>query len=966
MVNEPATATGWRRGWKGPRGVAVAAALISGLLFAAAWYQLGRWREEQQLRQIRDDVRVALGTRSNALVSALERRLALLDGLHAFVELHLGSPDFGDKFSAFAARLRTAVPGVRDFAVARGSVYQFVYPPEGNERILGYNLLMDPRPEVRADTKRALDGQGLVLSGPIDFVQGGVGLIARRAVRLNDAVWGLAAVVLDLKPILVEAGLDPPSGDLVISVRVRGGSTIVGSGQTFSGQSVVQLIDLPDGQWEMAGRPKDGWALQIDRDGRLWMASGLVLSLVPMTLVFLFTWRQRVRRQYQARTEALVEERTAALARTSVIVENSPVILVRWLRGEGWPVEYVSDNIAQFGYTADDFHSGRLRWADIVVPEDLELIRAQTARDRLGGIRRTRQEYRILTSDGAVRWMEDRTSFVEESGGRTIHQGIIIDVTERKQREEAQFEAERRLRDILESVQMVAVMTDTDGRVTFCNSFLLALTGWSREEVIGADWFDRFVPEPDRAVVRSWFRDALITGSSGGGHEYPIVTRQGGRREMFWDSTRILNASGVVAGLASFGRDLTALRQLEAQYLQSQKMEAVGQLAGGIAHDFNNLLQVITGFAGLALDDLPEDAPARREISEIERAATRATALVRQLLAFSRRQTMERRLIEPNETVGTLLTMLQRLIGEHIELEFLPGADVPPVVADSGQVEQVLVNLCVNARDAMPDGGRITLSTALVTIGAEFMEHRPWARPGRYVLLRVSDNGPGIPPEILEHIFEPFFTTKDVGKGTGLGLATVYGIVKQHDGMIDVSTGPESGTTFLVYLPADARETRPAESGRVEMTAPRGDQTILLAEDDVLVRNLALRVLEQAGFRVLVAKDGAEAMALVESRGAEIDLALLDMVMPKASGMQVRRRIREIQPTVGVIYCSGYSRQVLTDETDPDKERIELLLKPYTRQMLMDRVRAALASRDQAVGAAPTEVRGVPSTPARS
>ena len=273
---------------------------------------------------------------------------------------------------------------------------------------------------------------------------------------------------------------------------------------------------------------------------------------------------------------------------------------------------------------------------------------------------------------------------------------------------------------------------------------------------------------------------------------------------MFWDSTRILNASGTIAGLASFGRDLTDLRQLEAQYLQSQKMEAVGQLAGGIAHDFNNLLQVITGFAGLALDDLPEGRRrAARDFGDRARRH-RATTLVRQLLAFSRRQTMQRRLIDPNETVGTLLTMLQRLIGEHIELEFVPGVNVPPVVADSGQVEQVLVNLCVNARDAMPDGGRITLSTALVTIDAAFMESRPWARPGRFVLLSVSDNGPGIPPEILDHVFEPFFTTKDVGKGTGLGLATVYGIVKQHEGMIDVSTDPDSGTTFTVYLPADA------------------------------------------------------------------------------------------------------------------------------------------------------------------
>ena len=949
--NKRATTALWRQRLTGPQGTAVAAALIAGLVFGAAWYQLGRWREDQQIREIQDRVRLAVGMRSSALLSALQRRLALVDGLHAFVELNLGSADFGPRFSAFASRLGATVPGVRNLAVAHGSVYQFVFPRQGNELVLGYDLLADSRPQVRADARRALQGKGLVLSGPIGFVQGGVGLIARRAVRLNGAVWGLVAVVLDLKPIFAEAGLDPPHGDLLVAVRVRGGPALLGSDRLFSSKSVVEAIDLPDGHWEMAGQPAGRWEALLERDRRLWFGSGLVLSLIPMTLVFLVAWRQGIRGQYQARTEALVEERTAALARTSVIVENSPVILVRWLPGDDWPVEYVSDNIAQFGYTADDFQSGRLRWADILLPEDLERIRAETARDRRAGIRRTRQEYRILTTDGAVRWMEDRTSIIEESGGHVLHQGIIIDVTERKQREEAQLEAERRLRDILESVQMVAVMADADGRVTFCNSFLLGLTGWSREEVIGADWFDRFVPEPDRGAVRKWFHEALATGTSGGSHEYPIVTRLGARREMFWDSTRIMSASGEVAGLASFGRDLTDLRQLEAQYLQSQKMEAVGQLAGGIAHDFNNLLQVISGFAGLVLDDLPEDAPVRREVSEIDRAAARATALVRQLLAFSRRQPMERLLIDPNETVGNLLTMLQRVIGEHVELEFVPGVGVPPVEADSGQVEQVLVNLCVNARDAMPGGGRITLSTSLVTVGAEFLEARPWARPGRFVLLKVSDNGPGIPPEILEHIFEPFFTTKDVGKGTGLGLATVYGIVKQHEGMIDVSTGPGSGTAFLVYLPVDERETRAAEPRSVEMPERRSHETILLAEDDALVRNLALRVLEQAGFRVLVAQDGLEAMALVESRGAEIDLALLDVVMPKASGPQVRKRIQEVQPGVAVIYCSGYSRQMLAEEADADVERVDLLLKPYTRRMLIDRVRTALASRDQAAGA---------------
>ncbi len=256
-------------------------------------------------------MRIALGARSDALAAALQRRLALLDGLHAFVELNVGSAGFANAFPAFASRLRGAVPGVRSLAVARGSVYEFVFPIEGNERILGYDLLFDARPEVRADAKRALEGQGPVLSIPIDLVQGGAGLIARRTVRRDQAVWGLVALALDLKPIFAEAGLDPPRGGLLVAVRVRDGSTLLGPDRVFSGRPILQPIDLPDGRWEIAGQPADGWEPALARDRRLWLGSGVVLSLIPMTAVLLLMWRQSFYRQSQRRTEALVEERTA-------------------------------------------------------------------------------------------------------------------------------------------------------------------------------------------------------------------------------------------------------------------------------------------------------------------------------------------------------------------------------------------------------------------------------------------------------------------------------------------------------------------------------------------------------------------------------------------------------------------------------------------------------------------------------
>jgi PAS domain S-box-containing protein len=943
---EAALTGGWRRWTTGPRRSALVAAVATGLVFAVGWWEIGRIGEARRLDDLRNTVSLRLLNRGQGLAAAVSTRLALLESVRAFVELQIGAGQLERTFPGFAARLQQTASGVRNIGVARGSTYVLVSPQAGNEKVLGYDPLQDARKDVRDDAREALDGPGPVFSGPLDLVQGGRGFLARRAVKTDDGrVWGFVAVVADLGPILADAGFTQPA-DLAIAVRVAGQRTaFAGHDETFDGDSVIRRINLPFGRWEIAGRPIAGWQADALGTRPMWIASGVVLSVVPMLVVFVLTWRLRVRAAYHEETERLVRERTAALERTTVIVENSPVVLVRWLPGEGWPVEYVSDNIAQFGYSADDFHSGRLRWADILTPEDRVRMAQETDRHREAGLRRTRQEYRIVTRDGRIRWMEDRTSVMDIGDGRLRTQGIVIDITERKQREDAQREAELRLRGILDRVQLVAVMLDVFGRVTFCNSYLLSLTGWTRDEIVGRDWFDLLVPEGDRRGGRLRFQEALVHGGFDVGFELPIVTRDGKLRQIAWDSAVIRDSSGQAIGAASFGRDMTEQRELESQYRQSQKMEAVGQLAGGIAHDFNNLLQVIAGYAGVLLEDLPPGAPLQAEISEIKKASDRATSLVRQLLAFSRRQAMERRPLDPNETIRNVLQMLRRVIGEHIELDFRPGDGLPAVLADRGQVEQVLLNLCVNARDAMADGGRITITTTAVTIGEAFCADHPWARAGDFVAIAVADSGAGIPPEILERIFEPFFTTKEVGKGTGLGLATVYGIVKQHEGMIVVENLLDGGSVFTFFLPTSREEVVRDEAPEAAAQARAGHETVLLAEDEELVRNLALRVLENGGYRVLVAKDGAEAIALVESRGAEIDLALLDVMMPKANGAQVRARIRDIQPGMAVLFCSGYSRQMLPESLSQDDESIDLLVKPYAPRTLLDRVRAAIARR---------------------
>ena len=411
----------------------------------------------------------------------------------------------------------------------------------------------------------------------------------------------------------------------------------------------------------------------------------------------------------------------------------------------------------------------------------------------------------------------------------------------------------------------------------------------------------------------------------------------------------LFDAVGQIEGIVHVAQDITQQKKLEHNYQQAQKMEAVGQLAGGVAHDFNNLLQVMIGYLEISLLHVPADSLLRSNLMQVRKSADRAAELVRQLLAFSRRQSMRMEAVDLNQTIGNVLQMLHRVIGEHIELEFRPAGDLGLVLADPGQIEQILMNLTVNARDAMPHGGRILIETANVNADQEFRSHHPWAEDGDYVMASFADTGPGIAQELQEHIFEPFFTTKEVGKGTGLGLATAYGIVKQHGGMLDLHSEPGDGATFRVCLPAMSGITaQPAKPSTVEpsddgMGAPFEGATLMLAEDDPMVRDVAVEVLEDAGYRVLVAADGQEAMHLFSEHCHEIHLVLLDVIMPKASGRTVAERIHALHPEIPILFSSGYDFNMLDGDMRP-KGEFEVLQKPYMRKDLLAKVHALLVN----------------------
>jgi PAS domain S-box-containing protein len=521
----------------------------------------------------------------------------------------------------------------------------------------------------------------------------------------------------------------------------------------------------------------------------------------------------------------------------------------------------------------------------------------------------------------------------------------------RRQHGEAEAQV-RRLFQAVEQSPVTVVITDASGAIQYVNPCFSRVTGYSREEAIGQN--PRVLKSgvhPPEFYAELWAR--LESGREWRGQ---LCNRTKGG-ELFWEEaviSPVKDGDGRITSYIAVKEDVSERRKLEERLLQSQKMEAVGRLAGGIAHDFNNMLSVITGHVELALRTSYDGDPRRRHLLEVRKAAERAASLTRQLLAFSRKQVLQPKPIDLNAVLADMNKMLQRLIGEDVDLEIQPAAGLGTVLADPGQIEQVLLNLAVNARDAMPDGGRLTLATANVDLAEADAQRRGLAPPGRYVCLAVEDTGCGIRDEIREHIFEPFFTTKEPGKGTGLGLSTVYGIVKQSGGYIWVSSGVDRGARFDIYLPL--LDQRPAQPDLLapapQRTAKAG--TILLVEDNDALRGLVREMLEASGYTVVEAADGVEALQLVARNGA-IDLLLTDVIMPRLGGRELARRAAALRPALKVLYTSGYTADAIAVQGVLE-EGLAFLPKPFTPDALALKVDEALksgATRDDTRPAGP-------------
>ena len=516
-------------------------------------------------------------------------------------------------------------------------------------------------------------------------------------------------------------------------------------------------------------------------------------------------------------------------------------------------------------------------------------------------------------------------------------------IAERKHAEEALRASEERFRELAETIQEVFWVTDpSKSRMLYISPAYEKIWRRTCQSLYDepASWLDAIHPDDRPRVLRS----ARTKQASGAyDEEYRILRPDGQERWIRDRAFPVQSPSGEVQRIVGLARDITERRQLEEQLRQSQKMEAIGQLAGGVAHDFNNVLTAImiqAEVAGLT-ENLPEAV--REALQQICIYGKRAANLTRQLLVFSRRQVMQQKEVNLNEIVASLAKMLQRIIGEDVRLQ-QHLQPIPLIIrADAGMLEQVVLNLVINARDAMPQGGRLLIETAEKSIDEAFARLHPEAVPGRYVWLSVSDTGSGIAPEVLPRIFEPFFTTKEPGKGTGLGLATVYGIVKQHGGWIQVFSEPQHGATFQIFLPASGAASVSVGDTEHANAEPRGGtETILLVEDEASVRMVTRMLLEEYGYRVLEASNGLEALKLWEQEGSSIALLVTDLVMPAGvSGQQLASRLKEYRPDLKIIFTSGYSAEIAGRQIQLQHAE-NFLQKPFSANQLLHLIRHSL------------------------
>ena len=889
--------------------------LVVLMWFGGRWFS-GREMEGYRVQTLSDATLYATG-----LSEAINRRLALLRGLHAGTQttLETGREQTQGDFELFASGLFAGTAGIRNLGIAPDGVMQYLYPLEGNEEAIGHNLLEDDRPGVRDDVLRAIDSKQVVVSGPYELRQGGLGLVARRAVFRNDAFWGLVTIVLDLPPLLKEAGLEDTS-TLRIALRKSEDDVFYGDPAVFDDNPVTAQITLPETAWELGATPSAGWDAQLrPRQHQMWTYMA-VIALLLAGMTYLISDRQ-------VRLEHAVRQRTEDLALANAALERELADHKKTgqaLGHEQHLLRTFMDNTLDFIYFKDtEGHFVRVNRAiarlvglstpeeligrtdyDFFPPDHCASAAADEAHIIATGEPLISKRESETRSDGTILWRTTtKVPIFDEQGDVAGIAGISRDVTEQVQMETDREEQRRMLRTLLDTLPDIIVFKDTESVFRVCNRKACEFFGLSESELIGKTDFDLLPGD----LARS-FRSEEVRVMTEGNTLIAERQVQTAHASIWEEAIKVPlhDEQGQVVGILSAARDISDRKRMERELLRAQKLESVGILAGGIAHDFNNLLTAILGNLSLAREEAQEQGHGQlaRTLTSAERATFRARDLTQQLLTFARGGAPVKRVFSLSEPLAEWTQFA--LHGSNVRYQVSTSSNLWPVDADEGQIGQAMSNLVINAQQAMPSGGTVHVSVR----NLEVPHDTSILKAGKFVEIAVRDQGIGIPEEHQLKVFDPYFTTKQ--KGSGLGLTTTYSIIKNHGGHIGVESTIGEGTTFYVYLPASDDEPAPVEPP-VRHTADGESARILLMDDEDDIRQLGKRLLSHAGYTVELAKDGHEAIRLyseARERQEPFDLVILDLTIPGGmGGEETILELRAIDPDVKAIVSSGYSTE---------------------------------------------------------
>lgn len=1071
--------------------------LITLLIFLAAWWVACNFYKSILLTRERELISELAVPLQKSISIAVNSRISLIDSMHAFVLAH-DEENLERDFGIFVEGLWLGVPGIRNFLVAPDGVIKYVVPLEGNEEAIGHDLLKDHRPEIQTEVAKALREPGTVVSGPQELLQGGKGIILRRAVYKSGEFWGFVSLVIEPDSIYKDAGLAAEINKLDTAVQNHEGETIFGKSAIFGQNSIISDVKFGDKIWKFAVAPKDKWGSLSQYDLRSFALITLFLALALSWITYsLLAGHIGLRYAVELKTRELshanlalqreigeridAEKSTkASFERVKNVLDSMPLgcaiadanhrisywnkaaekilefsreeilgkdfvglivpeaakehvekvveniisgvpintsqnknltksgrtIVCDWTNAplkddEGMPqevlsmfrdvtdelkakeiiaesqrklveseelfrllaenvgdiifkyrlkpdlgFEYVSPSCYQItGFTQAEHYADPFIEQKLAHPDDLQFVLDLYKQpSRFIGT----YEVRWIRKDGENIWIEQHVSPIfDEKGDLIALTGVVRDISARKEKEAEISLANEFLEKVLSNLDESVFVIELDKRtIVDANKIAEKMFGFTRDEMLGSNSKMLHVDSHAFELFEILFTPQLESNGRFA-CEFSMKRKDGTIFPTEHFVTVLKDESTRPRRVISFVRDISYRKRaeterdlLEKQLKQSQKLEAIGLLAGGVAHDFNNLITGIFGYCDIADESLESGSEAKSVVGAIREAAQRAAVLTSRLLIFSRQQPVQSVVIDFNKLINGIIAFLKRVIREDIEFQFMPSPDAGSINCDKALIEQALMNLTINARDAMPKGGRLTMKTSKFVVTDEMFASGAWHSKGDFAQITIEDTGHGMSPEVLEHIYDPFFTTKEVGQGTGLGLAMVYGIVKQHNGTIKVESEPGKGTVFNLYFPASyGHEHEKHEAIKDEEKG--GTETVLLVEDEEGLRKLARRALEKAGYSVLSASNGAEAIALFEVWHEEIAIVAMDVVMPKMGGVDAYSNMKKISEDVKVLFISGYTADSVPVSVEGEA-KIMFIPKPYSVSILLNAVRALL------------------------